>query len=282
MRLFFIIFLLFAASVPGQFYTFDYSFGEFQKASSFHLSSSGFLYITDSGNNKLCKYDTLGTLIKETGGFGWKEEAFDYPSDVFATTLNVYVCDKNNHRIQNFDKDLNFISQLSTRENETEEERFGYPLSVATSSQGDLFILDSENKRILKFDLFGRYIQNFGGMDAGSFSLNNPVHFGVSASLKIFVIDGSNIVVFDNYGNGLSIIETDLDLKGIEINQNLLSVNTNDEIYFADLSKPGFGLVEINFTGLDYKPLLVSSIMGKNKLLILTENEVLVFRSVIR
>jgi len=276
----FLAIIFVSTTVFCQTYTFDFSFGKFQKASSFHRNSAGFLFITDSETDKLYKYDTLGTYIEETGGYGWKEAAFDDPVDVFATTLNVYVCDKNNHRIQGFDKDLNFISQLSTRESEKEEEKFGYPLAVATSSQGDLFILDSENRRIQKFDLFGKYLQNFGGMDAGSFALNKPTHFAVSSTLKTFVLDGKDIVIFDNYGNGLGVIKTGLELKGIEILFNLLSINTKDEIYFADLSKTDFELVKITLIGLDYKPEFVKSIMGKSKLYILTEKEVLVFTSV--
>jgi DNA-binding beta-propeller fold protein YncE len=279
MKFFSAIFFFFSVTAFCQTYTFDFSFGKFQKASSFHLNSAGFFFITDSGNDRFYKFDSLGANIEETGGYGWQEETFDDPVDVFATTLNIYVCDKNNHRIQRFDKDLNFISQLSTRESENEDEQFGYPLACATSAQGDLFILDSENKRILKFDLFGNFIQNFGGMDAGSFSLNNPMRLAVSASDKIFVVDGSDIVVFDNYGNGMAVIDTKLELKGMEIYFNFLSVNTGTEIFSADLKTSGFELKKVNLAGLDYKPEFVASIVKKTKLYILTEKEVLVFTS---
>jgi len=275
-----LVIIFFSATLFCQTFTFDYAFGKFQKASSFHLNSAGFVYITDSGTDKLYKYDTLGTLIKETGGHGWTEETFDDPVDVFATTLNVYVTDKNNHRIQNFDKDLNFISELSTRENENSDERFGYPLACEVSTLGDLFILDSENKRVIKSDLFGNFLQNFGGMDAGNFSLNNPTKMAVSPSINTFVVDDSDIVVFDNYGNGLAVIETGLNLKGLKIIYSILTTNTESEIYFADLNSEKFELKKINLAALDYKPEFVTEIMQKNKLYILTEKEILVFSSV--
>ena len=276
----FLAIIFFSATAFCQTFTFDFSFGKFQKASSFDLNSAGFLFITDSGNDKLYKYDTLGTYIIETGGYGWKEAAFDNPVDVFATPLNIYVADKNNHRIERFDKDLNYISQLYTRESDKPEQQFGYPLGCATSTQGDLFILDSENKRILKFDLFGNFIQNFGGIDAGDFTLSNPTHLAVSASTKTFVTDGKDIIVFDNYGNGLSRLETDLNLKGMRINFSSLTVNTDSEIYYANLNAPEFDLQKVNLIGLDYKPDIVTSIMQKNKLYVLTENEILVFTCV--
>src|SRR3989304_4838241 len=248
----FLTIIFFSAAAFCQTFTFDFSFGKFQKASSFYLNSAGFLFITDSGNDKLYKYDTLGTYVIETGGYGWKEAAFDNPIDVFATPLNIYVADKNNHRIERFDKDLNFISQLSTRESENRDEQFGYPLGCATSTQGDLFILDSENKRVLKFDLFGNFIQNFGGIDAGSFSLNNPAHLAVSASDKIFVIDRSNIIVFDNYGNGLTKIETGLNLKGMKINSSFLTIKTGALSFGLIQNIEKKLLIPFNMIGLDY------------------------------
>jgi hypothetical protein len=276
----FLAIIFFSATSFCQTFTFDYAFGKFQKASSFHLNSAGFVYITDSGTDKIYKYDTLGTFVKEAGGYGWTEETFDDPVDVFATTLNVYVTDKNNHRIQNFDKDLNFISELSKRESENSDERFGYPLSCEVSALGDLFILDSENKRIIKSDLFGNFLQNFGGMDAGNFSLNNPTKLAVSSSMNTFVIDESDIVVFDNYGNGLAVVETGWALMGLEINYSLLTTNTESEIYFADLNAEQFELQKVNLIALDYKPEFVSAIMQQNKLYILTKKEILVFTSV--
>ena len=276
----FLAIIFFSATAFCQTFTFDFSFGKFQKASSFDLNSAGFLFITDSGNDKLYKYDTLGTYVTETGGYGWKEAAFDNPVDVFATPLNIYVADKNNHRIERFDKDLNYISQLSTRDSDNPDKQFGYPLGCATSTQGDLFILDSENKRVIKFDLFGNYLQNFGGMDAGNFTLSNPARLAVSASTKTFVSDGKDIIVFDNYGNGLSRIETGLNLKGMRINFSLLTVNTDSEIYYANLNAPEFELQKVNLIGLDYKTTFVTSIMQKNKIYVLTEKEILVFTSV--
>jgi hypothetical protein len=267
-------------TVYSQDFSFSYSFGKFSNASSFFLNSAGFLFITDSGTDKVYKYDSLGTYIQETGGYGWGEAAFDDPVDVFATPLNVYVSDKNNHRIQRFDKDLNFISQLSTRENDRSEERFGFPLGAATSGQGDLFILDSENKRILKFDLFGNFIQTLGGIDAGVYSLNNPTKLAVSPGNQVFAVDGSKVIVFDNYGNGTGILETELKLAGIRIVSGYLSLNTADEIYVADLKLPTLQLEKVNTGGPDY-PSIVSAIRHSNNLYILTEKEVMVFKLIL-
>src|SRR5690606_20929107 len=129
-KLFFAVLLLFTYEVFPQQYKFIYSFGEFESAAAFIINPSGIMYITDGGTNEVYSYDTTGTLLKETGGYGWEEDTFDDPVDISASSLNVYVCDKNNHRIQRYDKDLNYISQLITRYVMNLVMKFGFSLSI--------------------------------------------------------------------------------------------------------------------------------------------------------
>jgi len=271
-----IILFISVNSIFPQKYHIEYSLGSFKDASSFYMSSSGFLYVTDSGKDELYKLDTLGNIVKDCGGYGWDESTFDNPVDVFATPLNVYVSDKNNNRIQRFDKDLNFISQLSTRNSDNKSERFGYPASCATSNMGDLFILDTENKRIIKFDLFGNFIMNFGGFDAGIYALSNPKQFAVSPDNFIFVLDGKRIVVFDQYGNGVSIFNSDYNLESINIIFNKLTVNTKHNILLANLNSQ-FSLSEIIMEELEEKTSIVSSLIFNNKLYVLTPEKIIVY-----
>ncbi len=186
-----------------QTFLYERSFGNFENASSFYINPVGYIFVTDIDTDEIYVLDTLGNMIHSIGGYGWSNSAFDTPVDIFADALTIFVADKNNHRIQRFDKNLNFIFQVSTRENEIEEESFGYPLSAVTSNLGDIFILDSENSRIIKFDLFGNFLQNFGGYDYGNYSLEQPKQLAVSMQNNIFVIDNNQIIIFDAYGNGI-------------------------------------------------------------------------------
>lgn len=110
------------------------------------------IYISDFGKDEIIMIDTLGNNLKSFGGYGWDENSFDDPSDIFADPLTIYVSDKNNHSIKRFDKTLNYLSALY-KESDNSEAQFGYPVSCATSNQGDLYFIDSENKRIMKFDI---------------------------------------------------------------------------------------------------------------------------------
>lgn len=273
---FFIIFLLIVSNSFSQDFFFLNGIGDFKNASSFSINSTGFLFITDSETDEIYKIDTLGNIIKDTGGYGWDENQFDNPVNVFATPLKVYICDKNNHRVEIFDKDLNFISQINTRESNNEAERFGYPLSCTVSKQGDLFILDSENNRIIKFDLFGNFVQNFGGFDAGKFMLVKPTGFSISNGNNIFVIDKNKIVIFDQYGNGISSIDLSENPSGINIVFNNLTINSERNIYSSNLSSE-FSLKKLKLD-IDKNLKIVSSLIFNDKLYVLTPRQILIYK----
>lgn len=253
--------------------------GEFSSASAISISSLGFIYIADSGTDEVYKLDTLGNTLKDVGGYGWGASLFDEPADLYAAPLNIYIADKNNSRIQIFDKDLNYISSVSTRDGDNQEASFGYPLSCAVSNQGDLFILDSENNRIIKFDVLGRFNQNFGGFDAGTYTLIKPVKLAVAGNSTVFILDDNKLLkIFDAFGNGILSVMLESDFNDIDIMFNNVTLTANNYVLLAKTGseKLEFKRVELNgdFPGLDF----ISSLFYNNKLYILTATTLLVFR----
>jgi len=276
-KIFLSLLVLVSFAFPQQ-YIYQYSLGKFNDASSFHINSAAFVYIVDAGNSQVFKIDTLGKSLKDVGGYGWQDSQFDSPSNVFATTLNIYVADKNNHRIQRFDKDLNFISSLYTRENDDQNSRFGYPLGCVISNQGDLFILDSENKRVVKFDLFGNYIQNFGGYDYGKYALGSPLDMAADQNNNIYVINGKKIFIYDQFGNGMGEMESVEELTSIKIVFNNMTITSKNNIYFLDLSK-GFGRPEkLTLDFVQGAGDIKASFVFNAKLYVLTTKEILVYQ----
>jgi hypothetical protein len=273
--------ILISTPLIAQNYQFEYSLGQFENASSFYINPAGYIYVTDIDTDEIYVLDTLGNFIHSIGGYGWAKSAFDTPVDIYADALKIFVADKNNHRIQRFDKNLNYIFQVRTRENDAEEERFGYPLSAVVSNLGDVFILDSENSRILKFDTFGNFVQNFGGYDYGSYSLQEPKQLAVSMQNNIYIIDGNEILIFDSYGNSIGRAEGKNNFTSIRIIFNWLTVTTKDKIYQANLKLPELNIKEVMLTDFDETFEIVSSIIFNNVLYILTNRNILVFNKIL-
>lgn len=275
MKIFILIINLFICVSFSQSKSSAQIIGNFQNASAFYISSSGFIYVTDKGKDEVIQLDTLGNLLKDIGGFGWSQSQFDEPVDVFADPLSVYVTDKNNHRIKMFDRKLNFLSELYTRENENENERFGYPNGCVVSNQGDLYVLDSENKRIIKFDLFGKYQLHFGGIDAGEFSLNSPAAISINSKGVLFIADGKFLILFDQYGNGLMKIRFDEIINSIEIIFDKITLTTKDKIFLVELNQEGLDFRRI-VPPIDITENIVSALIFNEKLYVLTPRKIIV------
>lgn len=276
-NLLFIFFLIPAFIIP-QIFEYQTSIGNFKKASSFYVSANGIIYVTDSGSNQVTSLDTLGNILESTGGYGWAEETFDEPVDVYATPLNIYVSDKNNHRIQRFDRNLNYISSITTRDYGNDEVKFGYPLGCVVSNQGDIYILDSENQRVIKFDLFGNFVQNFGGFDAGNYQLKRPISMAVSPANLLYVADDSGIIIFDSFGNGIGKISLDVKPVSVRIIFDELSITSNNIIYSYNLRSESLNISEIQFSEFEIKN-TISSFIYNNKLYILFPDKISIFNA---
>lgn len=272
----FLLIIISSNNYRAQSYNKVNEFGKFQNASSFAITMNGIIYVTDSYKNELYKLDTLGNVLAFIGGYGWDTSQFDDPVDVFATPLNVYVADKNNNRIQIFDKDLNFLSVFTTSDNTDNNFAFGYPTSVGVSGQGDMFILDSDNDRILKYDLNGNFSQEIGGVDAGEFSISSPIKFAVSKNGNVFVLESGFVDVFDQYGNGLFKLKTNSEIENINITFSYLTLVNPETVSIINLANRNKIFKQFKFN--DNQTTITDGLVFNNKLYILTKHSIFVFQ----
>lgn len=168
----------------------------------FDVDLYGRIFVLDHSNNTLKLFSPEGEFLKEVGGAGWNDGQFDSPHGVWARNgIDVFVADYGNHRIQRFDRNLNFVSSFSTRENDDANQRFGYPTDVTLSRQGDLFICDGENVRVVKVNGFSSVERAFGEFSAGKGRLLKPSRIEAGPRDYLYVTDNSRVMVYDSFGN---------------------------------------------------------------------------------
>ena len=178
--------------------------GELENPAGISVDVNGYIYVADAGNHRIQKFSERGDFLEYRGGFGWSGENFDKPFDIYAkSVLDIFVVDQNANRIVRFDKDLNYISSLVADDIENNDLIFGYPSGIAVSKRGDIFVVDGENKRIIKINSFGNPEMSFGGFENLDFRLKQPFQIAVSPDNEIFVSDISlrKVIVFDYFGN---------------------------------------------------------------------------------
>jgi len=177
--------------------------GLFIKPAGLAVDQDGNLYVADSGNNRIQKFDRDGRFLAEVGGTGTADGQFSEPWSVAVDTQgNVYVADTWNHRIQKFDKDLKYLTQWGKPALDLKNPQpydFWGPRDVAVDAEGNVWVTDTGNSRVLKFDSNGKHLATLGtpGSEAGQ--LRDPVGIEVAANGDIYVADGwnSRIQTFD-------------------------------------------------------------------------------------
>lgn len=177
--------------------------GDFKHAVRLTVSPQGALYIIDEDVNEISAFSEKGKLIGVVGGFGWGPSGFDRPMGLSTDGLNLLVADFGNHRIQRYDRTLSYIGTLSTHDTSYLDARFGYPRGCALSRIGDLFIIDGENRRIVKFDQFGQFERSFGAIETATGALREPRKIIVTPDDKVLVLDKSSILAYDYFGTYL-------------------------------------------------------------------------------
>jgi len=183
-----------------------YSFGDFTDAYRILIHVQKWVYIADRAQHRILLFRDGQTDPTTIGGYGWSPSSFDTPSGIATDGLNIYVADYGNHRIQRFDRTLSLISSFSTRESDNRQARFGYPTGVALSNQGDLFILDSENVRVVRFSPRSLPLGSFGEIETRARRLVKPLKIGVSQTDRIYVLEPNRLVEYDPAGNFLRTI----------------------------------------------------------------------------
>ncbi|NOX17002.1 MAG: hypothetical protein GXO87_01820 [Chlorobi bacterium] len=272
-----LLFFVVSSFCSGQ--TLVKTIGEFAKAEAFSISPGGLIYVTDIDQDELYQFDAEGKLLESIGGYGWESLAFDQPVDVYATTLRIYVADKNNNRIQIFDKFLNYLSNFSVSEDTESSYAFAYPTGFGVSNQGDYFILDSDNLRILKYDINGNFLLQIGNYDSGKFALSEPTKLAVSADGKIFVINKEQVFVFDQYGTGLIKLSPGFAPKNINITFYNLTLNSDSKIKYLNLKDitGGFKAFAPNIDEIEGEEIKEAAIFNE-KIFVLTDKTIAVYK----
>lgn len=260
----------------------QFSFGHFHDAKGISVDPSGSVYIADTGDNLLLRFNSSGDSTGEVGGYGNGEYQFDMPYDVCATNgVEIYVADYNNNRVERFDRTLANVATLETNQSNDDSKRFGYPSGVAISRLGDLFICDDENVRVMKVNTFSTVERTFGGYGEGAGTLTMPQQVSIGPNDDVFVSDKGRVAVYDNFGNYLRSIGAGMlqNPTGIGIGSGMIGVCDSDTLYFFKLDGAPVAKFSANdIFGAKIKHFSDVSISGK-RVYILTGSRVVVAKA---
>lgn len=190
-------------------YTFILEWGDFGTGESeFNFpqgvaaDNNGNIFVADTFNHRVQKFNNTGGFIDQWGDFGIEEGEFKSISALVADNNgNVFVADTTNDRIQKFNNTGGFITAWGQKG--SEPGNFSDPQGITLDNSGNVFVADSLNERIQKFSNTGTLITYWGelGDEEGNFSF--PFGISTDSNGNVYVADVNNnrLQKFSNNGN---------------------------------------------------------------------------------
>jgi uncharacterized protein (TIGR03663 family) len=186
---------------------------------------------------------SLRTADKSFGSLGSTEGLLNAPRGIaLAQDGTIFVADSLNHRIQHFTSDGVYINSwggfADSAVSTAPGGKFNEPWGIAIGPDGSIFVTDTWNHRVQKFDQQGNFLLQWGYFGTAE----NPDGFwgprGITVDLdgRVFITDTGNkrVVVFDSSGNYI----TQFGEAGFDFGQFDepvgIAVGINGEVYVAD------------------------------------------------
>lgn len=178
--------------------------------SDVEVDAAGNYYIADTENNRVSKYGPDMVLLARWGAYGSSNGQMNRPMGIALdpTGSHVYVADTGNHRIQKFTSGGVFVASWGKLGGSTASGsgpgEFNGPEGIDVDDLGYVYVADTGNARVQKFDSAGTHVKSWGTPGSGDDQFLAPADVAVDAERHVFVVDrdstNSDIRRFDELG----------------------------------------------------------------------------------
>jgi predicted membrane-bound mannosyltransferase/sugar lactone lactonase YvrE len=218
--------------------------GQFQSPQGIAVADDGSIFVADSYNHRIQKFDRNGQFITSIGGPAAANQPglFNEPWSVaVAPDGTLYIADTWNHRVQHFNADGAYMNGWGVEGNTGgaatgDPGVFFGPRGVATDKDGRVLVSDTGNKRVQIFDGEGTFINQFGGSGLLPGQLDEPVGIATDAEGNIAVADTWNGRVQTFNRDGVSIASWEIDgwLDKDKVGKPYVAMDRQGRVYVAD------------------------------------------------
>ena len=163
--------------------------GRFNGPEGLFVSEEGLIYLADTWANRVQILDLQGQFLRELNFTG---QQMRHPVDVVALDNQILVLDDWLNAVLVFSPDGNFLRSFGISSSHSAGSMDTPSKMAVDSERGLIYVTDSDNHRIVVFQLDGQYAGQIGskGVDFGQF--RNPKGIAVDKDGYIYVADRDN------------------------------------------------------------------------------------------
>lgn len=164
--------------------------GLFGQMGGLTIDSNNNIYVCDSGNNRIEKFDINGNFLMKWGVAGSSSSQFNSPQGVASFAGSIFVVDSGNNRVQAFDGVGNHLADWGSGGSGVSQ--LNSPQGIAINQNGDFYVTDTGNNRVEKFFAGGSTPITWGGPGSGIGLFQSPTGIAVDSAGNVFVSDTLN------------------------------------------------------------------------------------------
>ena len=195
--------------------------GQFDVPESVAVDASGNVYVADTNNHRIQKFDSNAGYVGQWGTIGAAESELSQPYGVVIDDSgDVLVADTYNHRIQKFSDTGTFLLMWGWGVDDGTAElqdctsgcqagipgsgdgQLALPAGLAVDASGNVYVSNAQQPLVQKFDSSGNFLAKWGGAGTGDGEFFDALSVAVGALGNVYLTDGINnrIQKFDNSG----------------------------------------------------------------------------------
>jgi DNA-binding beta-propeller fold protein YncE len=166
--------------------------GQVDDPAGIAVDGSGNIYVADTGNDRIEKYDPSGNFLLKWGTTGTGTNQLRSPQGVAIDgSGNVWVADYSNNAVKEFTSTGTWIRTIGGTAGSADG-LFKNPTDLVFDADGTLWVLDKGNNRFQRFTSTGTFLSKMGskGLDIGQFDA--PYGIDVNPAGDLLVADTSN------------------------------------------------------------------------------------------
>ncbi|MCL5886980.1 MAG: 6-bladed beta-propeller [Actinobacteria bacterium] len=171
------------------------------------IDDQGRIYVADTGNDRVCVFDSEGNFLFEFGGRGvakpapgimatWEPGRMNSPAGIDVDENgDIYVADFRNDQIQVFDSEGNFLRRFPDPLEKVGRGASGYGgtgIAVIGIDVVDGHVYATDSYQVVVFTTEGEFVRQFGRPGTAPGEMDRPNGLAVAADGTIYLADSNN------------------------------------------------------------------------------------------